>query len=446
MLRAAPDSGGREGAGVERSADEAPAARGAGGVSLEGVLAAPAWVQDGATLAVAVQGVDRSGAAVRLPGAVEDDALRWRADGLPPGRYHVTASATHGDRSAWGQTTPIELAAGDGRAGLVLRLQEYALEGRVEVGDTGAPVGDFEVEVRWSFRPAGPEIRVVSGGDAEGVASAIAAWSDRMDAPLSSGSGPGTSNDAPEPAFARPRERLVAETDALGNYRVPLPGPGTCIVGGPTEEDAANRPWYGRRSSVFSVDADGPTARHVLRLRPFGHLRARVTGSDARTTATLRRAGHRGHRAHVVLPRGRLNDLELEAGRWIAFARSEDGLVARSPIDVHHRQVARPTIALVAPSTLEGLVVGPDGAPAPGVQVTARDVEVDAREHAVRSDDRGRFRIEGLAGARYVLTAALEGLRAGPVESDLPPGGAIVDAGTLALATASPDGTTGRRD
>jgi len=414
--------------------------------SLEGVLAAPAWVQDGATVSLVVEGVDRASAALQRPADVLGDGVRWHARGLPPGRHRVTATATLDDRTAWGRTAPIELDEGDVRAGLVLRMREYALEGRVEVGDTGAPLADFTVEVRWSFRADGPEVRMSSAADSEVIAPAVAAWSDRIEAPLSFGSGPGTSNDAPEPAFERPRERFATTTDALGNYRVALPGPGTCMVGGQAQDDAANAPWFGRLTSVFSVDAREPTARHTLRLRPYGHLRAQVTGTDARTEVTLRRVGSHGRRAHVVLPGGRLNDLELDAGRWAAFARSEDGLVGRASIDVQHRHVARPTIALVAPSTLEGVVVGPDGAPAPGARVTARDAEADAEEHVVTADDRGRFRIEGLPGAGYVVTGALGDARAAPVEADVPAGGAIVDAGTLRLAPASPDGTTGRRD
>lgn len=69
--------------------------------------------------------------------------------------------------------------------------------------------------------------------------------------------------------------------------------------------------------------------------------------------------------------------------------------------------------AQLATSLVSGLVVAPDGRPAPGVQVALLD-PLGHPLRAVTADAAGRFRMLGVASGRYQIEAAAPPLRSGP--------------------------------
>ena len=261
---------------------------------------------------------------------------------VPAGDFGITASGDPG----WAARAPITVRPSASTAvELVLEQAAGTLEGRVS--DAG-------------------------GGGLAGVT--VTVWSGRQ-------------GWSPERVFER-------RTDEAGDYRLVLPV-GRYLF-------RAKRNGYSRAEGWLDLPG---RRRFDVRMLPGSRLTGRIvesaTGNPlADVQVTVVSASGRPHTAETDASGGFL--VEIDPGHHRLFARKGPLGATAVSIEVRPAETAHHDLALAPVPAIAGRVLGPRGAGAGGVEITA---EQDDREISTTSDAGGAFRIEGLPPGAVTLTA-----------------------------------------
>ncbi|MEM7308449.1 MAG: carboxypeptidase-like regulatory domain-containing protein [Planctomycetota bacterium] len=206
--------------------------------------------------------------------------------------------------------------------------------------------------------------------------------------------------------------------------------------------------WSARRKGA--VAGGDPLELTLARILP---LRGRVVDADGAPITQFRIHGAQGADAMFGVGAeyrtwpfededGRFAIEDLEPGTW-ELSASADGFSASEtrPFEAPVPEGAEELVFALAPSaSIEGLVVDPYGAPAPGAKVSL-ELELAAMMRAmstggipeVRCDAEGRFRMEDLDAGSLNLVASLDGFaRSEAVPCEVEPG-ALLDEVVLQL-------------
>lgn len=265
------------------------------------------------------------------------------------------------------------------------------------------------------------------------------------------GSGLGYGGPSGEPVIEdeESHRQLVATTDALGRFKLWLPGPGHGSARAPGEEtgetgDSSERwRWYRPSREQYAVHVEEPRASVELELVHVGSLHGVVTapprGGDQDLEVFARPLeGERTSTRHTTAGEGGRYAFEnLRPGRYVLYGRSGGSagqdVSHRTVVQVHGGAEARVDLPLATSSSVVGVLVNAKGAPIAGARITAYGEDNDNLSRNGRTDANGRFTIVGMYGGPYVIKADEHTLVEEP-RLRVPQGGAVVDAGRLRVA------------
>lgn len=226
-------------------------------------------------------------------------------------------------------------------------------------------------------------------------------------------------------------------TDAAGVFRIPLPGPGDVELMAPGSEQPEAAVSYLRAQRALSVSVDEPTVTVTLELQPAAILTGRLTRSDGSTDGIevfLRALSGGGTRNESTDGEGRYRFDGLPPGEYLFYARS--GGERGQDLCTHDRILFEDggtyvhDDVLTASSSVEGRLVDEAGEPLEGLQVIARGKDNHSLSRNAETGPDGRFRITGMYPCDHVLSVPGHELE-GTTTVQVPPRGALVDAGTL---------------
>jgi len=244
--------------------------------------------------------------------------------------------------------------------------------------------------------------------------------------------------------------RLACTTDALGRFKLWLPGPGRggVLAPGDEAEDTDERwRWYRQGGSPFAVSAEEPRASVEVEISHVGAIRGVVTAPPrtgdqdlevfVRALGTKRSTQHTTARSGESRDEGTFRFNDLAPGRYVIYGRSGGSagqdVSHRAVVQVHAGAATRVDLALATSSSVVGVLVDAEGAPLAGARLTAYGEDNDNLSRNGRTDENGRFTIVGMYGGPYVVRADEHALVQEP-RLRVPQGGAVVDAGTLRVA------------
>lgn len=267
------------------------------------------------------------------------------------------------------------------------------------------PGGPYEVRFRW---PAGQhwraEVLEVAGAGVSAGTERLGAGFTLAGRLVDGASRPvaGASVRVLEPA-RRARARR-ATTDADGGYEVQGLPAGTYRV----------RASIGAFDSVeIEVPVVGDVFDADLALADGAVLEGRVSHGerayDGLLTLSLRPGGAGGAPRpphHLRARDGTFRWEGVPTGAWVVEAHAPGGLRASTaePVEIEAGRIASAALALVTAAQVEGVVTTSRGDPVPGARVTLRADE-DGRRQLATADERGGFRLTGLAAGRYRVDA-----------------------------------------
>ena len=245
-------------------------------------------------------------------------------------------------------------------------------------------------------------------------------------------------------------EQLASTTDALGRFKLWLPGPGRGGVLAPgedAEESDGRWRWYRQGGSAFEVSIEEPRTSVEIDVAHVGAIAGVVTAPPragdqdlevfVRSLESERSTQHKTARSDDSRDVGRFRFEDLSPGRYVIYGRSGGSagqdVSHRAVVDVRAGAATRIDLSLATSSSVVGVLVEAEGAPLAGAQITAYGEDNDNLSRNGRTDANGRFTIVGMYGGPYVVRADDRTLVHEP-RLRVPQGGAVVDAGTLRLA------------
>ncbi|MFT6111099.1 MAG: hypothetical protein ACJA2W_004028 [Planctomycetota bacterium] len=227
-------------------------------------------------------------------------------------------------------------------------------------------------------------------------------------------------------------------TDAAGAFRIALEGPGSVGITTPGVPEEGEREWIPEDQSA-TVTLEGPSERADFELMRAARIEGHVIRSDADPVSInvfLRRADGGGTQSETTDENGVFKFRELAPGRYLFYARSGgrqgQDFSLHLEIDVSEGGTAVIDDMLTPSSSAIGVVRDSAGQPVAGVRVSARGAINSSLTRSASTNDSGHFEILGMYACDYLLSVNGRKL-IHKHEVTLPPQGARVDAGVLAV-------------
>jgi protocatechuate 3,4-dioxygenase beta subunit len=172
-----------------------------------------------------------------------------------------------------------------------------------------------------------------------------------------------------------------------------------------------------RRIEAVSVPPGGEAPDQDIALEAELPIRGRVTGEDkAGIPEAVVRVSSKGEHQSVSARTDDQGEYELRGvapGEFALTFEASGFLSEKRTLDT--RQSARLDVTLRRGLSLTGVVVG-DGAAVPSARVSAASSMAGAQYAHANTDERGRFKLEGLVPGRYTVSASAEGKGKGKLE------------------------------
>lgn len=230
-------------------------------------------------------------------------------------------------------------------------------------------------------------------------------------------------------------------TDAAGRFWIALPGPGevSMQVASTRIEYGETDPGYLGDSTSVDLTPDAPIGEARLALERAAALVGRLVRGDGHLddlSVFLRPAEGGNTATGSTDAEGRFRFSARKPGRYIFYARSGGNsgqeYCTTAEIDLVAGSVYSLDDVLTGSSSLTGVVVGADGQPVTGANVTAYGANNRSLKRTGVTDEWGSFTIRGMYPVEYILEVSGKPAAQG-AKFLVPPAGGMANAGTLTL-------------